>query len=75
MNPDEDNKILVSETVFLDRENSEVISEANLGYVDAKWKVVIAQHIHSKTTANNPWIAERLNRGHPSRVSNLLNKR
>ena len=41
----------------------------------AKWKVAIAQHLGSKTTASNPWIAERLNMGHPSRVSNLLNRR
>ena len=41
----------------------------------AKWKVAIAQHLRNKTTASNPWIAERLNMGHPSRVSNLLNNR
>ena len=40
-----------------------------------KWKIAIAQHLRNKTTASNPWIAERLNMGHPSRVSNLLNNR
>jgi hypothetical protein len=26
-----------------------------------------------RTTATNPWLAEELNMGHPSRVCNLIN--
>ena len=32
----------------------------------------IAKELRSKTTAGNPWIALRLNMGHPSRVTNLI---
>jgi len=38
----------------------------------ADWKIAIARQLRKQTTANNPWIAERLKMGHPSRVSNLL---
>src|SRR5690606_25446917 len=37
----------------------------------AGWKIAIARKLRKQTTANNPWIAERLKMGHPSRVSNL----
>ncbi len=40
----------------------------------AEWKSRIAFILRSKTTANNPWIADRLNMGHPSRVTNLIKK-
>ncbi len=40
LNPNDDNKILVSETLFLNRESNEVISETNLGYVDSKWQLI-----------------------------------
>tara|TARA_B100001971_G_scaffold214066_1_gene249587 strand:- start:3703 stop:3804 length:102 start_codon:yes stop_codon:yes gene_type:complete len=30
--------------------------------------------LRKETTANNPWIAERLKMGHPNYVSNLVNK-
>ena len=39
----------------------------------ADWKVKIARRLRRETTASNPWIAQRLNMGHPSRVSNLIN--
>jgi len=39
----------------------------------ADWKVTIARRLRRETTASNPWIAQRLNMGHPSRVSNLIN--
>jgi putative transposase len=40
----------------------------------AAWKVRIAKRLRKETTANNPWIAERLQMGHPNYVSNLVNK-
>lgn len=40
----------------------------------ADWKVRIAKRLRKETTANNPWIAERLNMGHPNYVSNLVNR-
>lgn len=40
----------------------------------AGWKVQIAKRLRRETTAKNPWIAERLNMGHPNYVSNLVNK-
>ncbi|MCG8528909.1 MAG: transposase [Opitutales bacterium] len=39
----------------------------------ADWKVVIAKEMRRSTTASNPWLADHLNMGHPSRVSNLVN--
>jgi len=41
----------------------------------ADWKVAIAKRLRKETTANNPWIARRLNMGHPNYVSNLVNKK
>jgi len=41
----------------------------------ADWKVRIAKRLRKETTANNPWIAERLRMGHPNYVSNLINKK
>lgn len=38
----------------------------------ADWKVAIARRLRAETTASNPWIADRLNMGHPSRISNLI---
>ena len=51
-------------------------SEADLANSQkaADWKVEIARELRAKTTATNPWIANRLRMGHPSRVSNLVNK-
>lgn len=40
----------------------------------ADWKVGIAKRLRRETTAKNPWIAKRLEMGHPSYVSNLINK-
>jgi putative transposase len=39
----------------------------------AEWKVRIAREMKRRTTATNPWLAEELNMGHPSRVCNLIN--
>lgn len=39
----------------------------------ADWKVQIAKRLRKETTAKNPWIAERLQMGHPNYVSNLVN--
>jgi putative transposase len=41
----------------------------------ADWKVKIARRLRRETTASNPWIAQRLHMGHPSRVSNLINEK
>lgn len=49
-----------------------VVSESPKG---AEWKVQIAKRLRKETTAKNPWIAERLQMGHPNYVSNLVNKR
>lgn len=38
----------------------------------APWKAIIARELRAHTTANNSWIARRLNMGHPSRVTNLI---
>lgn len=38
----------------------------------ALWKAGIARMLRNRTTAGNPWIAKRLNMGHPSRVTNLI---
>jgi len=49
-------------------------SEEDVGK-DAKgahYKAEIAWRLRRETTAGNPWIAKRLNMGHPSRVSNLI---
>lgn len=39
------------------------------------WKVDIARLLRKETTASNPWIAERLNMGHPNHVSFLINRK
>ena len=38
----------------------------------AEWKNETALLLRTQTTASNPWIARRLNMGHPSRITNLL---
>jgi len=38
----------------------------------APWKAEIARALRKRTTVGNPWIARRLNMGHPSRVTNLI---
>ena len=40
----------------------------------AVWKAEIARTLRAQTTAENPWISQRLNMGHPSRVTNLIRK-
>jgi hypothetical protein len=40
----------------------------------ADWKVSIAKRLRQETTAKNPWLAERLQMGHPNYVSNLVNQ-
>jgi REP element-mobilizing transposase RayT len=35
----------------------------------AAWKIETAKKVRKHTTASNPWLAQRLNMGHPSRVS------
>ncbi|MGJ8649474.1 MAG: transposase [Opitutaceae bacterium] len=39
----------------------------------ADWKVAIAKRLRKETTVKNPWIAQRLQMGHPNYVSNLVN--
>ena len=41
----------------------------------APWKVEIARFMRANSNASNPWLAQRLNMGHPSRVSNLVHGR
>lgn len=38
----------------------------------AVWKVEIARYLKKNTTADNRWIAEELNMGHPNRVSMVV---
>lgn len=40
----------------------------------AAWKIDLARELRKKTSATNPWIARRLNMGHPSHVSRHVNK-
>lgn len=47
----------------------EAIQEAAKG---AQWKAEIAWALRRQTTARNQWIAQELNMGHPSRVTNLI---
>lgn len=60
---------------------NEELSERKLGEADIAsapkgvgWKVEIAKRLRKETTAKNPWIATRLNMGHPNYVSNLVNR-
>ncbi len=39
----------------------------------AHWKIVLARELGKQTSATNPWIAQRLNMGHPSNVSRHIN--
>ena len=39
----------------------------------AHWKIVLARELRKQTSATNPWIAHRLNMGHPSNVSRHFN--
>jgi hypothetical protein len=39
----------------------------------AEWKVRIAREMRRRTTATDPWLAEVINMGHPSRVCHLIN--
>jgi hypothetical protein len=38
----------------------------------APWKRAIAVRLRTRTAATNPWIAQRLNTGHPSYISKWL---
>ena len=38
----------------------------------ARWKAEIARTFRAQTTPGNPWIAKRLNIGHPSHVTRLI---
>ena len=40
----------------------------------ASWKIAIARELRKHTSATNPWIAQRLNMGHPSHVSRHVNR-
>jgi len=62
-------KIVISE--LAERGKTETDIEEELKGVT--WKVEIAAKLRRKTTAGNPWIARRLNMGHPNYVSNLIN--
>ncbi|MDA9764423.1 hypothetical protein N9C83_03590, partial [Opitutales bacterium] len=39
----------------------------------AVWKIELACELRKKTSATNPWIANRLNMGDPSHVSRHVN--
>jgi putative transposase len=62
--------LVVSELERLGRSEKEVRSEPK----GADWKVEIARKLRRETTASNPWIARRLNMGHPNYVSNLIHR-
>jgi hypothetical protein len=74
-------KVIQKLRCWIDRRNQKVItgscadkSETDLQTAPkgAPWKAGIARMLRIKTTAGNPWIAKRLNMGHPSRVTNLI---
>jgi len=62
-------RIVQEEMASLEKNEEMVLSDRK----GAHWKVEIARRLRKETTASNPWIAQRLNMGHPSRVSNLIN--
>ncbi len=51
-------------------------SQADIAHApkSAKWKIRIALEMKRTTTATNPWLARKLEMGHPSRVCNLVNE-
>ena len=63
-------RIVQSELKRLNVEESDIPLAAK----GADWKVQIAKKLRKETTAKNPWIAKRLQMGHPNYVSNLVNK-
>jgi len=63
-------QIVTQEMKRLKMKASDIKSSAK----GAEWKVTIAKRLRKETTAKNPWIAERLQMGHPNYVSNLVNK-
>lgn len=54
----------------LKKDSADISSDAK----GARWKVAIAAEMKRRTTATNPWIAERLNMGSPFRLSRLVSK-
>ncbi len=64
-------KIVVDELKRL-KKNEATISTSSKS---AEWKIEIAKKLRKETTANNPWIAKRLQMGHPNYVSLLVNRR
>ena len=63
-------QIVAEEMKRLKVKQAEIVTSAK----GAEWKVTIAKRLRKETTAKNPWIAERLNMGHPNYVSNLVNQ-
>lgn len=53
-----------------ERELEELLSKSR------KWKALqyILNRSKRRTTATNPWLARKLEMGHPSRVCNLVNE-
>ena len=51
---------------------SKGVREINADAKGAEWKMQITRTLRLKTTASNPWIAQRLNMGHPSRITYLM---
>ena len=60
--------IVVEELKRAVKKESDILSSPK----SIAWKVNIALRLRKETSASNPWIAKRLNMGHPSRISNLL---
>jgi len=58
-------RIVKSELIRLNREEDDIREEPKGVF----WKALVAQKLRRETTAGNPWIANRLNMGHPNRVS------
>ena len=63
-------RIVQSEWKRLKKQQNDIA----LSQKGADWKVSIAKRLCKETTANNPWIAERLKMAPPNYVSNLVNK-
>lgn len=62
-----------SELAALLRKARKSRKEIGAAAKSAPWKVRIAREMKRRTTATNPWLAEELHMGHPSRVCNLIN--
>ena len=63
-------RLVVREMKKLKKTNKDAATDLK----GAAWKVKIAKLLRRTTTVSNVWLAERLQMGHPNRVSNAINR-